>query len=213
MAPLRSRSTETRMFETLNSAIIGYTLNVVGLFFLAAAITFKKPRREIEEILGVERPRSMSGVRDHLVNQIQVYIAFVFLVAGYVLLMGDALTRDNGGEPLAQSNNLPLIAIVLFVSTIVTMVVLKVVQLIFTRYKFRRMLAEVLRESRYPLDRDQKLAVQIGELLQIPQTREESVPEYIEKVKATLGLDSAPASESLKRVSRRLPRVAAPPRG
>lgn len=200
------------MFDQLNSAIIGYTLNVVGLFFLAAAITFKKPRREIEEILGVERPRSMSAVRDHLIHQVQVYIAFVFLVAGYVLLMGDALTRDESGDGLARSNDLPLIAIVLFVSTVLTMGVLKVVQLVFTRHKFRRMLAEVLRESRYPLERDQKLAVQIGELLQIPQTREESVPEYIEKVRATLGLQGVTSQPPL-RSHRRIPRMAAPPRG
>ena len=33
--------------------VIGCALNVVGLFFLALAISFKRPRRQIEELLGI----------------------------------------------------------------------------------------------------------------------------------------------------------------
>ena len=197
------------MFESLNPSVIGYTLNVVGLFFLASAISFKNPRRQIEEILGVERPRSLSTVRDHLVNQIQVYIGFVFLVAGYVLLMGDALSTDSispGEDP-----NLLWIAMVLLIATIATMAFLKIVQLLFTRRKFRRLLAEVLRESHFNLERNQKLAVQIGELLQIPQTRDQSVPEYINEVMTALGIDpDALAAES--RTARRPSRNVEAPR-
>ena len=196
------------MFESLNPAIIGYTLNVVGLFFLAAAISFKKPRREIEEILGIERQRSLSGVRDHLVNQIQVYVGFVFLVAGYVLLMGHALTQTSPAT--GESTGVPLIATVLFAATVATMAILKLVQLLFTRLKFKRLLAEVLRDAEYSLEHNQKLAVQIGELLQIPQSREESVPDYILKVKSELGLEDLPAHSPRRTDRRGLPRNPAP---
>ena len=43
------------MLDKVDFTVIGYALNVVGLFFLASAIAFKKPRRQIEELLGIER--------------------------------------------------------------------------------------------------------------------------------------------------------------
>ncbi len=196
------------MLDTLNPSIIGYTLNVVGLFFLASAITFKNPRRQIEEILGVERPRSLSTVRDHLVNQVQVYIGFVFLVAGYVLLMGDALSSGAGAT---EDPNLVWIAVVLLVATLATMAALKLVQLLFTRRKFRRLLAEVVRESQFSLEKNQKVAVQIGEMLQIPQSRDEAVPEYIAKVRAALGLGGVD-EDTASRAERRVPRAVESPR-
>jgi hypothetical protein len=196
------------MFESLNPSVIGYTLDVVGLFFLASAITFKNPRRQIEEILGVERPRSLSTVRDHLVNQIQVYIGFVFLVAGHVLLMGDALGTASAPT---DDPNLVWIVAVLLLATIATMGFLKIVQLVFTRRKLRRILAEVLRESRYSLEKHQNVAVQIGELLQIPPRRDQSVPEYIDEVKAALGLQGGAPPDAV-RPDRKVPRAAETPR-
>jgi hypothetical protein len=194
----------------LNPSVIGYTLNVVGLFFLASAITFKNPRRQIEEILGIERPRTLSTVRDHLVNQIQVYIGFVFLVAGYVLLMGEELATGDGSP--AENPNLVWIAVVLLVATLATMAALKLVQLLYTRRKFRRLLREVLRESKFSLEKNQKLAVQIGELMRIPQDRDQSVPEYIENVKAALRLVDSGGESHQSRAERRTPRPAESPR-
>jgi hypothetical protein len=191
--------------DWLKPAVIGFTLNVVGLFFLASAISFKKPRREIEEILGVERPRSLSAVRDHLVNQVQTYIGFVFLVAGHVLLMGSELQASGAEDP-----NLVVIVLVLLLSTVATMAVLKLVQLLFARRNFRRLLGEVLRESSFALEKDQKMAVQIGELLQIPKNRDQSVPEYIEEVRRTLGLAEGPASIARSSSLRRAPKAEHP---
>ena len=99
--------------------------------------------------------------------------------------MGDSMgPQDGASEPKSPV----FIALVLALATIATMAVLKLVELLFTRRKFRRLLAEVVRDADYSLERNQNIAVQIGECLQIPQTRDESVPEYIEKVQRELGL-------------------------
>src|SRR5262245_43470972 len=121
----RQRTPEPSMLDSLNPTVIGYSLNVVGLFFLASAISFKKPKRVVEEILGIERHRSLAHVRDQLVNQIQTYVGFVFLVTGHVLLMGDALLRNDvakEGEAQALRDNTDLVVIVgvLLVSTAAT---------------------------------------------------------------------------------------------
>lgn len=186
------------MMDWLNPAVIGFTLNVVGLFFLASAITFKKPRREIEEILGVERQRSLSTVRDHLVNQIQTYVGFIFLVFGHVLLVINQLQLDAAG-PMAENPDLLVISLILAVPTILTLGVLKLFQILFARRNFRRLLGEVLRESGYELEKNQKLAVQIGEILGVPKLRDQAVGDYIEEVRVTLGLDGAASSERAQR--------------
>jgi hypothetical protein len=173
------------MLEKLNPTVIGYALNVVGLFFLASAITFKKPRRQIEELLGIERSRSLHAAREQLVNQIQAYIGFVMLVIGFVLLMGEAL---RGGSRLADPN-LIWIVVILLVATLATTAVLKVVQLGFVRSKFRRLLREVVRDSRFNLEKNPQLAVQIGELLNVPKDPDESISDYVRKVRSRLGIE------------------------
>ncbi len=181
------------MLEKLNFSVIGYALNVVGLFFLASAITFKKPRRQIEEILGVERARSLHAVREHLVNQIQTYIGFIMLVIGFVLLMSEAL----GGRPApletSEDPNLKWIVVILLVSTLGTTGVLKFVQLGYVRSKFRRLLREVVRDSRFNLEKNPQLAVQIGELLNVPQQPDQAVSDYIRQVRTALGVEPSPA--------------------
>jgi hypothetical protein len=176
------------MLEKLNPTVIGYALNVVGLFFLASAITFKKPRRQIEELLGVERPRSLLAVREQLVNQIQTYIGFVILVVGFVLLMGEALNRQSGGGAAHEDPNLKWIVVVLLVSTLATAGALKVVQLGYVRSKFRRLLRHVVRDAKFNLEKNPQLAVQIGELLNIPKLPDQSVGDYVAKVKVALGI-------------------------
>ena len=104
---------------------------------------------------------------------------------------------------LRQPRGFALLAITLLVSTIATMAMLKIVQLLFTRRSFRRLLAEVVTDSGYELEKNQKVAVQIGELLGLPKGRDQSVPEYIQEVRKALGLKrSRPEPRAPTRPSR-----------
>ena len=120
------------MLEKLNASVIGYALNVVGLFFLASAIRFKKPRRQIEELLGIERGNQLHAAREHLVNQIQTYIGFIILVIGFVLLMGQALDQPASATP-REDPNLKWMVVILLGATLGTTAVLKIVQYGFVR--------------------------------------------------------------------------------
>ena len=190
------------MLDKVNPKVIGYALNVVGLFFLASAISFKKPRRQIEEVLGVERPRSLFAVRDQLVNQVQTYIGFVMLVVGFVLLMSEALNVGRTATASTESAEPKLVWIVLILvaATLTTTGVLKLVQLVYVRSKFRRLVREVVRTSKVNLEKNPNMALQIGELLRIPKDPDKSVTEYIEQIRKTLGLGaSEPPRSNLRR--------------
>ncbi len=176
------------MLERLNPTVIGCALNVIGLFFLASAISFKQPRRQIEELLGLERARSLLTVREQLVNQIQAYLGFGILVVGFVLLMGEALERTRPAGATGTDPHLVWIVALLTVATLGTTVALKLIKEGYVRSKFRRLLREVVKESSFNLEKNPQLSVQIGELLHIPKGADESVAEYIAKVRAVLGL-------------------------
>lgn len=180
------------MLERVNPSVIGYALNIVGLFFLASAITFKRPRRQVEELLGIERPRSLYAIREQIVNQTQTYIGFGILVVGFVLVMMEALERREpppapvaGSEPI----NAGWIFAILLGAVAVTTLVLKVVQRGFVKSKFRRIVREVVRDSKFNLEKNPHLAVQIGELLHIPKLPDQSVADYVAKVRSALGVE------------------------
>lgn len=180
------------MLERLNPTVIGCALNVVGLFFLASAISFKRPRRQIEELLGIERPRNLLAVREQLVNQIQTYLGFGILVVGFVLLMGEALERSRPhDQPDDSDPHLVWIVALLIAATLGTTAVLKLIKEGYVRSKFRRLLREVVRQSSFNLEKNPQLSVQIGELLHIPKGADESVADYINKVRSALGLNVA----------------------
>jgi hypothetical protein len=181
------------MLEGLNPTVIGCALNVVGLFFLASAISFQRPRRQIEELLGVERPRNLLAVREQLVHQIQTYLGFGVLVIGYVLLMGDALERVKPAPADGSDHQLLWIVVLLVVALLGTTVVFKLIKEVYARSKFRRLLREVVADANFNLEKNPQLSVQIGELLHIPKGEEESVAEYIAKVRAALKIKQSPA--------------------
>jgi hypothetical protein len=192
------------MLDKLQAPVFGYALNVIGLFFLASAITFKKPRRQIEELLGVERSNSLTAVREQLVSQIQTYIGFVILVIGFVLLMSDALNPQQRTPPAGGGGSLTWVIVILLASTLGTTVVLKVVQLGYVKSKFRRLLREVVRDSRFNLEKNPQLAVQIGELLNVKKEPDQSITDYIRQVRAVLRVEpnggaGAPANVSRAR--------------
>jgi len=180
------------MLDRVNPSVIGYALNIVGLFFLASAITFKRPRRQVEELLGIERSRSLYAIREQIVNQTQTYIGFGILVVGFVLVMMEAFERRAsqpalvvGLEPVAAG----WIFAILLGAVALTTLVLKVVQRGFVKSKFRRIVREVVRDSKFNLEKNPTLAVQIGELLHIPKQPDQSVIDYVAKVRSALGVE------------------------
>lgn len=177
------------MLDRVNPSVIGYALNIVGLFFLASAITFKKPRRQVEELLGIERTRSLYAIREQIVNQTQTYIGFGILLVGFVLLMMEALERRAVQPPPGPVTSVGWIFAVLLGAVAATTLVLKIVQRGFVKSKFRRLVREVVRDSRFNLEKNPSLAVQIGELLHIPKQPDQSVPDYVAKVRTALGIE------------------------
>ena len=79
--------------------------------------------------------------------------------------------------PLPEQSSAPLIWIValLVAATLATAIALKVIKEGYVRSKFRRLLREVVRDSKFNLEKNPQLSVQIGKLLHIPEEPDQSV--------------------------------------
>lgn len=174
------------MLETLDWQVIGLTLNIVGIFFLANSLTFKRPKRALHEFFGVEKALPLRRIREHVLNKIQVYIGFTFLIAGYSTLIWVYLAEKTGTTSKVIQPNLLTIALILVVSTVLLTLVLKIVQFGWTRVTFKRLLIEFFREHQSDLLKNVHVAKEVGELLKIPRNRDDSIEDYVVKIMESL---------------------------
>ena len=177
------------MLTNLNWNIVGLTLNVIGVFFLASSIVYRRPRRLLQEFFGVEKTGSLTAVREYLINKIQVYIGFLFLIGGYVVQIGVLLAHEREtGERVVEQENFLIVVALLVVSIIGVTILLKILQLFWAHRYFRRLLADFMRENEWPLGRHPSIAEEIGELLEIPKVKGESIDDYIKKIEKVLAI-------------------------
>ena len=67
-------------------SVIGLTCCLVGVFFLANSIIFRKLKNVIAVFFNA-RMRSLNTIKDYTLNNLQVALGFVFLTFGFLLQM------------------------------------------------------------------------------------------------------------------------------
>jgi uncharacterized protein YneF (UPF0154 family) len=161
---------------------LGLCANILGAFFLAKAIIAKNPRIMIREILHL-RVDHLKVFRRYLIQKLEAIAGFVFLFLGSGLQIYASGRQEHGAGPGWG------------VTIVLTMVVMALIALFFhavCSFFARRIFTELLRDMiirhRFPLHREEALTKQIGQILRIPEGREETVESYVEKVRQRLDL-------------------------
>jgi hypothetical protein len=182
------------MNEFIDWNVIGLTLNIVGAFFIVNSLYFKRPRRLLFEYFGEEKRRPLSSIRSLVMSQVQLVIGFVFLISGYFLLLAahiadGAIEREGFFfHPTVLS-----IAAILILSMLVVTLVLKVCQIYWTKWTFRRILVDFFRDHPWALEKFPKTLQEVGEVLEVERRKEDSVADYMDRVRTALQIPSAPA--------------------
>jgi hypothetical protein len=158
-------------------AVIGLTCNLVGVFFLANSIIFRRPRKIIEEFFGVG-VGSLAAIRDYALNKIQVVIGFLFLNAGFLLLAFSYLERIEDR----------LLTMAISVSIVAFAVLVYLVGAVYSRRSFQRYLREFFRKHNWSFAENMALTKEIGALLGIVHTPDMTVEDYVRKVRQALGI-------------------------
>lgn len=173
--------------------VIGLTLNIVGVYFIVNSLIFKKPRRFLYEHFRIDRKQSLVSIRSYVMSQVQLVIGFVFVIAGYFLQVAYhlSITVTDRSSVLKDPSVIAVGAILIASMATVTLL-LKVIQIFWTRHQFKRLLTEFFRENDSVLDKYPATAKEVGGILGVNWTKEDSVAEYLKRLKAFLEIESEP---------------------
>jgi hypothetical protein len=163
-------------------AVIGLTCNLVGVFFLANSIIFRRPRKVIEEFFDIGR-RSLANIRDYALNKIQVILGFLFLNAGFVL------QAFSYRESLQRHWSVVLIGL----SIVAVGFLLYFIGAVYSRRSFKRYLREFFSVHAWNFQDNMTLTKEIGLFLGIPHAEDSTVEDYARKVQEALGVVRKPS--------------------
>ncbi|MBK9384287.1 MAG: hypothetical protein IPN34_05630 [Planctomycetes bacterium] len=165
--------------------IIGLTMNIVGTFFLANSIVFKRPRRVIEEFF-VSRPGSLLEIRDYIFTKIQVIIGFVFVFCGFGLQI--VAHVDKLADPT-------IFLVVAIAAIFLTAFLIGTIGYATSRRAFKRYLKDFFRKNPWPFARNMGLTQEIGEIFGIPKSPDDTVEMYCAKLRRELKLPEPSESD------------------
>jgi hypothetical protein len=180
--------------EDTDFRIIGLTFQVIGIYFLALSIIFKKPKRLVAEVFGVSKKVSLKAVKEYAFKKSQLVMGIFFLLVGYGLqiygtIPDQALLPGHRGVGLFSGWSFVGVFIFLIACITVVTAVLNVFGLIWSRRTFQRLIVDFVKESRWSFERDVKLAKEIGEILGVPRNPDWTIEEYITEVRRALKLE------------------------
>jgi hypothetical protein len=186
------------LMQDTDLRIIGLTFQVIGIYFLALSIIFKKPKRLVAEVFGVTKKTSLKAVKDYAYKKNQLIIGIFFLLVGYGLQIYGTIPDQAllpGHRGLGVFSGWSFVGVFLFLLACITVVtaVLNVAGLVWSRRTFQRLIVDFVNENRWKFERDVKLAKEIGEIIGVPRNPDWTIEEYIVEVRKALKLDGEKA--------------------
>ncbi len=199
--------------EDMDFRIIGLTFQVIGIYFLALSIVFKRPKRLVEEVFGLSKKGSLKTVKDYSYKKNQLIIGIFFLLVGYGFQIYGTIPDQAllpGHRGVGIFSGWSFVGVFLFLVACITVVtaLLNVFGLIWSRRTFKRLIVDFVKENNWEFERNVKLTKEIGELLGVPRKPDWTVEEYVSEIRRTLKLGNrdphaAPVYEGLLPRSRR----------
>jgi len=158
--------------------VIGLTFCLVGVFFLANSIIFRKLKNVIAVFFNV-RMRSLNTIKDYPLNNLQVAMGFIFLAVGFLLQVYAQLYQ------VKVQTTMWLICCSIVVGAGAVYYVAKR----YSRHTFKKYLRRFFQTHPEAFARDMQMTKEIGEFLGIRHTQEMTVEDYQRKVAEALRMD------------------------
>lgn len=183
MFALQGMGTETLRSGTVATdwEAVGLLAAIIGSLLFANAILFRHPRALVEEHFG-GAPRRLVSLRGYTFRRINIHLGLLLLIAGFGLqLFGRLSPPAEPGFPWAW-----------LVALLVGIGVLELVAWGAAQRMFLRYLKKHLRAHPEVLDGDAGLARELGGLLGLASSPEDSVSSYVARLKSLLGAPAGP---------------------
>lgn len=167
--------------DTSQLSVIGLTCSLVGVFFLANSIIFRKLKNVIAVFFSAKL-RSLNTIKDYTLNNLQVALGFVFLAVGFLLQISAEL--DSVVPAHRTTTWIVCISIVAFA------VVVYLGGKSYSRHTFKKYLRRFFQNHPEAFNRDIGITKEIGEFLGVRHTHEMTVEDYLQKVRGALRMEA-----------------------
>lgn len=173
---------------------VSLIMSMVGLFFICCAIALKKPKHILEEMFGVYS----GGLRDlksSVFKKHQLFLGYGCIAFAIILnVFSRSLARADEHAILDSLNPLTL-ALALVGLVAVLCAILNYLSRLFSKWHFRKIVTEVIKEHRWPFESNVTLAAEVGQLLGLQRDPDDTVDVYLAKLRDHLDLPAAPERE------------------
>lgn len=176
--------------------IIAWLAILVGAFFLAKSVARRREKGQMRDLLGLPTDK-VKRFRNFFVQRLERIVGFVFILVGvgihlYVVIRSAQKVRggNNPGEALGEISTYLAIAIVFM---LIITVVMHWICSYFARRIFLDILGYYMVRQGYNLEDDPRLMKQIGEMLGLERSSDDSVESYRERLERGLKLDETRA--------------------
>ena len=181
--------------------IIAWLCILVGAYFLAKATVGKRDKNQMRALLGLSTDK-VKGFRNFFVQRLERIVGFLFVLIGvaihiYVVIREAQQAKGVNDPQEALADISTYLAIGIGVMLVIT-VLMHWICSYFARKIFLDLLGYLMVRQRYELVHDPQLMKQIGEMLGVERTDEDTVETYTERLEAALKLDAIRA-QLLKR--------------
>ena len=166
---------------------LSLTLGMVGLFFICTAIMQQKPKYILEELFGVYGG-GLRQLKRSVFKKNQLVLGFSVILVGLMLrIFSHSLALESGQGILNKYNPVTLaVAMVALVAFLCG--VLNYLSRLFSKWHFRQIVIETIREHHWPFESTVALTLEIGQLLGLKRDADDTVERYLQKLRESLQL-------------------------
>lgn len=161
-------------------SVLGWVSAIVGAFLIANATLLEHPRHLVSRYFGNSGGR-LQSVREYMYNRVQTTLGFGFLLGGFGMQLVAHYKAAGPGEPplpMAWLGGVVVLAVgLLFLGWWWSLIA------------FRRYVREYFTEHPIHLESDPRTVREIGELFGIEQRGDDTVEDYVARLRRKAGLE------------------------
>jgi len=172
--------------------IIAWLAILVGAFFLAKSVARRREKGQMRDLLGLPTDK-VKRFRNFFVQRLERIVGFVFILVGvgihlYVVVRG--AQKEHGGNDPREA--LGEISTYLAIASVVMLCITAAMHWIcsyFARRIFLDILGYYMVRQGYQLKDDPVLMTQIGEMLGLERTPDDTIESYHKRLESGLRID------------------------
>ncbi|MEE9392733.1 MAG: hypothetical protein V3W41_09530 [Planctomycetota bacterium] len=162
---------------------LSLALATVGLFFICCAVLQKKPKHVLAELFGVNK-RGLRDLKSSVFKRNQVVMGFLCVVMAIVVDVFIAPAPDADGILEDLSPGAKVLALIAFLVALCG--ILNYLSRLWSKAAFKRLVFEVVTEYQWPFEENMVLTKEIGKLLGVPQSDDDTVEAYVARIRKHL---------------------------